>query len=227
MSDEVAHSQELSELYKIRFSEDELPRKNAIWKVLCNDYFAKYISENDVVLDIACGYGEFSNNIKAKRKITVDLNKDAKAFLNEDVEFNYCSATELSKVCQNEIDIAFTSNFLEHLPDKAALDKLINEVLLALKPGGKFIIMGPNLRYLPGEYWDFYDHHLGLTHLSLGEALQLKGFNIATSVSRFLPYTTQGKLPTHPYLVKLYLKIPFAWKFFGKQFFIVAQKPLT
>jgi len=226
MSDPITQSQELSDLYKIRFSEKELPRKNAIWKVLCDNFFSKYIGENDVVLDIACGYGEFSNNIKAKRKITVDLNRDAKAFLNKDVEFNYCSATELSKVCKGEIDKAFTSNFLEHLPDKEALDTLIGEVLTALKPGGKFIIMGPNLRYLPGEYWDFYDHHLGLTHLSLGEALQLKGFKIETSIGKFLPYTTQGALPTHPMLVKIYLKLPFVWKLLGKQFFIVAQKPL-
>jgi len=227
MSDSITQSQELSELYKIRFSEEELPRKNAIWKVLCDDFFSKYISKDDVVLDIACGYGEFSNNIKAKRKVTVDLNMDAKTFLNEDVEFNYCSATELSKVCKGEIDTAFTSNFLEHLPDKAALDILIDEVLTALKPGGSFIIMGPNLRYLPGEYWDFYDHHLGLTHLSLGEALQLKGFKIETSIGKFLPYTTQGALPTHPMLVKMYLKVPFLWRFLGKQFFIVAQKPIA
>jgi hypothetical protein len=25
--------------------------------------------------------------------------------------------------------------------------------------------------------------------------------------------------------LKLYLKLPFAWKFFGKQFLVVAQKP--
>ena len=54
------------------------------------------------------------------------------------------------------------------------------------------MIMGPNLRYLPGEYWDFYDHHLGLTHASLCEILAIKGFQIERCVDRFLPYTTQG-----------------------------------
>ena len=119
----------------------------------------------------------------------------------------------------------FTSNFLEHLPDKKVLDELLDQVMIALKPGGKFLILGPNLRYLPGEYWDFYDHHLGLTHLSLSEALQLRGFNIDQCIDRFLPYTTKGSLPTHPWLVALYLKIPLAWKFLGKQFFIVASRP--
>jgi hypothetical protein len=121
--------------------------------------------------------------------------------------------------------VVFTSNFLEHLPDKAALEQLLDQVLLSLKPGGRYLIMGPNLLYLPGQYWDFYDHHLGLTHLSLCEALALRGFEIEQCVDRFLPYTTQGALPTHPALVRAYLAFPPAWKFFGKQFFIVARKP--
>ena len=53
----------------------------------------------------------------------------------------------------------------------------------------------------------------------------MKGFDIKTCIDRFLPFTTQGALPTHPLLVKLYLKFPFVWKLLGKQFFIVAQKP--
>ena len=32
--------------------------------------------------------------------------------------------------------------------------------------------MGPNIRYLAAEYWDFYDHYLPLSHLSLEEGLR-------------------------------------------------------
>jgi SAM-dependent methyltransferase len=217
---------DLSELYKIRFAEAELPRKNAIWKVICNDYLQRFICPTDTVVDIACGYGEFLNNIRATRKIAVDLNPDAQKFLSADVEFNNCMATELSSVVSGEADAIFTSNFLEHLPDKKTLDLFLDEVLIALKPGGRYLILGPNLRYLPGEYWDFYDHHLGLTHLSLCEGLQLKGFEIEECVDKFLPYTTQGALPTHPLLVKAYLKLPIVWPLLGKQFFIVAKKSI-
>ena len=215
----------LSELYKIRFATEELPRKNAIWKMLCSNYFQKFINKSSTVVDIACGYGEFLNNIQAKRKIAVDLNPDAKLFLNPDVEFHQCLATNLASIITADADIIFTSNFLEHLPDKKALDNFLNQVFLALKPGGKYLILGPNLRYLPGQYWDFYDHHLGLTHLSLCEALKLKGFKVEVCIDRFLPFTTQGSLPTHPFFVKLYLMFPLAWRALGKQFFIVAQKP--
>lgn len=216
---------ELSELYQIRFAQEELPRKNAIWQEICSGFMQRFIKPGDTVVDVACGYGEFLNNIQAREKIAVDLNPDARKFLQGDVEFHHCAATALGSVVQGRADAVFTSNFLEHLPDKPTLDVFLDQVLLALKPGGRYLILGPNLRYLPGEYWDFYDHHLGLTHLSLSEALKLRGFEVELCIDRFLPYTTQGALPTHPLLVRAYLKLPFAWRLLGKQFFIVARKP--
>ena len=214
----------LSELYRIRFAKEQLPRKNSIWKVICQDYLQSFIDPADTVVDIACGYGEFLNNISAKKKIAVDLNPDARQFLERNIEFYQCPALELGNFIKGSADVVFTSNFLEHLPNKYALDEFLGQVLFAMKPGAKYIILGPNLRYLPGEYWDYYDHHLGLTHLSLCEALRLKGFNVETCIDRFLPFTTQGSLPTHPFLVKIYLKLPWVWRFFGKQFLIVARK---
>lgn len=217
---------ELSKLYKIRFTQDQLLRKNAIWQVICGSFLQRFIKTSDTVVDIACGYGEFINNISANKKIAVDLNTDAQNYLDSDIEFHECEATSFGSEITDQVDVVFTSNFLEHLPDKKTLDLLLEQVMLTLKPGGKYLILGPNLRYLPGKYWDFYDHHLGLTHLSLSEALQLKGFNIQICIDRFLPFTTQGALPTHPWLVWAYLKLPFVWEFLGKQFFIVATKPL-
>ena len=51
-------------LYKQRFNKNELHRKNAIWKILCKNFFQKYISKNSSVLDIGAGYCEFINNIQ-------------------------------------------------------------------------------------------------------------------------------------------------------------------
>jgi len=216
---------ELADLYRIRFEADLLPRKREIWRVICADFLQRYVRPTDTVVDIACGYGEFLNNIRAARKIAVDLNPDAKSFLEPSTEFHLCEATRLGEIVDGQADVVFTSNFLEHLPDKKTLDVFLDQVMKALKPGGRYLILGPNLRYVPGEYWDFYDHHLGLTHLSLGEALQMRGFRVEQTIDRFLPYTTQGALPTHPLLVKAYLKVPLAWRVLGKQFFIVARKP--
>ncbi|WP_086487386.1 class I SAM-dependent methyltransferase [Thioflexithrix psekupsensis] len=215
----------LAELYKIRFADNQLPRKNAIWQVICQDYLQAFIPPQATVVDVACGYGEFINHIQAQRKIALDLNPDSVHFLQPNIEFKQCAASEMGSIIQESADVVFTSNFLEHLPHKQALEHFLDQVWCALKPGGRYFILGPNLRYLAGEYWDFYDHHLGLTDRSLSEVLQLKNFTIQLKIARFLPYTTQGRLPTHPLLVKWYLKMPWAWPFFGKQFFIIAQKP--
>ncbi|CAB3687729.1 class I SAM-dependent methyltransferase [Achromobacter pestifer] len=214
----------LAELYRNRFAKEILPRKNAIWRVICRSFLQKYVKKTDCVVDVACGYGEFINNIDARKKVAIDLNPDTQDFLGNDIIFYQCPATALSDVIQADADVIFTSNFLEHLPNKQVLDQFIEQVHASLRPGGIYIIIGPNLRYLPGAYWDYYDHHLGLTHLSLMEALQLKGLEVEICVGKFLPYTIQSALPTHPFLVWLYLKLPFAWKVLGKQFFIVARK---
>ena len=221
----MQNGKDLADLYRIRFHEEFLPRKIDIWKVLCKDFFQKFVGREDVVIDVACGYGEFINNIQAGTKIGLDLNPDSRKHLSPEVEFHPISVGALDTIGEARANVLFTSNFLEHLPDKTALNSFLDQVLSVLKPGGRYLILGPNLRYLPGEYWDFYDHHLGLTHLSLCEALELKGFRIEKCLDKFLPYTTQGSLPTHPLLVKLYLKVPFVWKFLGKQFFIIASKP--
>lgn len=216
----------LAALYRHRFDASELPRKRAIWRILCRDFFQSYVDPKSTVLDLACGYGDFIENIDAARKIAVDLNPDSPHHLSSSVEFYLAPATEVSSLPCGQVDVVFTSNFFEHLPDKATLDRVLQSVFRLLRPGGKLLVLGPNIRYLPGEYWDFYDHHLALSDRSLSEGLALNGYEIEEIVPRFLPYTTQSRLPQHPLLISLYLRVKFAWRILGKQFFIVARKPL-
>ncbi|MEM0955391.1 MAG: class I SAM-dependent methyltransferase [Pseudomonadota bacterium] len=215
----------LAQLYRERFQEGFLPRKRDIWRVLCQHFFQRYVAASDTVLDVACGYGEFINSIRCGRKLAADINPDTAQHLDAGVELHAVAADRIASIGQESVDVVFTSNFLEHLENKAALDQFLQQVMQVLKPGGRYLILGPNLRYLPGAYWDFYDHHLGLTDQSLAEALQLQGFTIESKRAKFLPYTTQGKLPTHPLLVRLYLLLPMTWPLLGKQFFVVARKP--
>ena len=51
----------------------------------------------------------------------------------------------------------FTSNFFEHLPDKAALERTLLNAKRSLRSGGKLVMMGPNIKYVPGAYRDFFD----------------------------------------------------------------------
>ena len=170
--------QETSELYEIRFSKDERQLKERVWKPLCEEFFQKFVASDDTVLDIACGYGEFTRFIHAGSKVAIDLNTRSAASLPAGVQFHLCSADSMAPVNTSSIDVAFASNFFEHLPSKDSMDKVLKEIFRVLKPDGRLIMMQPNIKYCAESYWDFYDHHLPLSHLSAAEGLQLNGFKL-------------------------------------------------
>ena len=176
------------------------------------------------MLDLGCGYGKFINNIRCGRKLAMDLNPDAPRFLDAGVEFLQQDCSTRWPCPDDSLDVVFTSNFFEHLPGKNALKLTLEECFRCLKPGGKLIAMGPNIRFLPGEYWDFWDHHLALSDRSLAEGLENCGFAILENHDRFLPYTMVSRREQPLFMLQLYLKLRPAWKIFGRQFLIVAEK---
>jgi SAM-dependent methyltransferase len=216
---------DLALLYRARFSDADVARKDAIWKVLCERFFQRYVEPGFTVLDIASGYGEFLRHIRAQRKIAIDLNPEAARFVPAGAEFHLGSAADLSCIETASVDVCFSSNFFEHLPSKEVLDKVLGEALRVLRPNGLYVAMQPNLRYAPGEYWDYYDHVLPLTHLSCREAFLKAGFDVCELIDRFIPFSTASRLPQHPLLVRLYLACRPAWRILGRQFVIVGRKP--
>jgi SAM-dependent methyltransferase len=215
---------DLQKIYSERFSMTGLDKRRRVWKILCRDFFDSYLSPELTVVDLACGYGEFINSVTAARRIAIDLNPDASGYLDDNVEFHRVPATELGKVGSDVADLLFTSNFLEHLKDKSECDTVFEQARLLLKPGGRFIVMGPNIRYAYREYWNYYDHYLPLSHLSLAEGLTQAGFAVERVIPRFLAYTMKSSLPTADLLIRAYLRMPFGWRFLGKQFLVVARK---
>lgn len=214
---------DLQRIYEARFSASIEYRKQ-VWKVLVAGWFQRFVGKSEAVLDLGCGYGEFSNAIQAGKKYAMDLNPDAPRHLGADVEFLLQDCSARWPLPDSSIDTVFTSNFFEHLPDKAALGRTLDEIRRCLKPGGRLVAMGPNIKYLPGTYWDFWDHHVVLTELSLREALENRNFSTELCLGKFLPYTMAGG-PRYPLsFVSAYLKLPLAWRLFGKQFLVVAQR---
>ena len=215
---------ELASLYRHRFEADELPRKLAIWRVLCDDFFAQYVKPTDTVVDVGAGYCEFINNIRCGKRVAVDLNPDVRKFAAPEVEVRNDDCTELASFAANSVDVVFMSNFLEHLPSKQKVLETLSQAQRILRPGGLLMILQPNVRLIPGEYWDFFDHHTPLTEKSLVEALLMLHMEVVRVIDRFLPYTTKSRLPQSPALVRLYLKVPLAWRLLGKQSFVVGRK---
>ena len=216
---------DLETLYDRRFGAMVPGRREEVWREIAR-YLHKqgHVLPEDNVLDLACGSGEFINNLRARRRVGVDLNKDATRRLEPNVEFYHCDARRLSEVVDPSFDLCVSSNFLEHLETKADLLKVLSEVNAVLKPEGRILLIGPNIKHVGGAYWDFLDHHLALTETSVCEALTISGFEPQTAIGRFLPYTMKSRLPTHPLLVRTYLNFRPAWQALGKQFLIVATK---
>ena len=214
---------DLSRIYAQRFAAN-LDYRKRVWRVLIDSFFQRCISRNAAVLDLGCGYGEFINQVQAGRKYAMDLNPDAPNYLSKDVEFIRQDCSQSWPVGAGSLDVVFTSNFFEHLPDKAALGRTLDQAYKALRKGGRLIAMGPNIKLVPGAYWDFWDHYIPLTESSLGEALENRGFHIERKEAAFLPYTMAGKKPAPLALVRLYLAFPLSWRFLGKQFLVIAAK---
>ena len=59
---------ELRRLYAHRFESVEGQRTD-LWRVLCDDFFSRWVPPGSTVLDVAAGHCEFVNNIKAARRI--------------------------------------------------------------------------------------------------------------------------------------------------------------
>jgi len=216
-------SDPLQNIYARRF-DGQIEYRRAVWRVLIDDYFQQFVPANGTVLDLACGYGEFINQVRAGAKFAMDLNPDTPARLAPGIRLLPQDCSAPWDLDGNSLDVVFTSNFFEHLPDKTTLLATLREAWRCLKPGGRMIALGPNIKYLPGAYWDFWDHHLPLTEASLAEGMQLAGFQLQRVLGRFLPFSmSQG--PRYPLAcLRWYLRLPWVWRFFGKQFLLIAQK---
>ncbi|QNI06763.1 glycosyltransferase [Mycobacterium kubicae] len=220
----IAGDTDLQQLYRNRFGHDRESR-SAIWRVLVRDFFQAWIRRSDTVVDLGCGYGEFLNHVKAVRRIGVDLNPDSANMLDDGVEFHRRNADDLAFLEDDSVDVVFTSNLLEHLQTKLEVEGTLAEVRRVLKPGGHLIALGPNIRFLPGDYWDFWDHSVPISDRSLIELLRMNELKVVEAYDRFLPYSTYSPLPKSPILVYSYLRSRWAWPLLGKQFLIRAQKP--
>ena len=120
--------------------------------------------------------------------------------------------------------MVWVSNFLEHLADSDQLLAVLSGAHRVLRERGRLLVLQPNIRLTKEAYWDFVDHSLPLTERTLSEALRLTGFEIELMKVRFLPYTTESRLPISPSLIRLYLRLPPAQWLLGKQTFVVARR---
>ena len=143
--------------------------RDSVWKILVHQCFQQYVGQEATVLNLGSGWGEFIRHVQAGRRIAMDLNPDMPSRVGPGIETLLQDCSEVWQLPDDSIDVVFTSNFFEHLPNKDALRRTLREALRCLKRGGRLICLGPNIRFLHGAYWDFWDHFLPLTDRSMVE----------------------------------------------------------
>jgi SAM-dependent methyltransferase len=209
-------------LYEYRFRGIDQGRRDDVW-VAVAPMLHELLGRPERVLDPAAGRCEFINAVPAAERWAVDA-----------VDYEEGVAREGTRLIVSEIMAAdlpreyfggvFVSNFLEHLLSQEAVAAFLEKMRDCTAPGGRIAIMGPNFRYCVKEYFDFADHTVVLTERAVEEHLYAAGFEIREVHPRFLPYTFTGRLPSHPALVRAYLRLPLAWRILGKQFLVVAER---
>ena len=214
---------DLKKIYARRFTPD-LAYRAGMWRILCRDFFQDYVDRSSRVVEIGAGYCEFINNIEAAQRTAVDINPDLKQYTAPGVKAVLARTDRMRRVRSSSADVVFASNFFEHLTREEIVGTL-HEVHRVLAPGGRFMILQPNVRFCGRDYWMFFDHVTPIDDRALVEVLEVNGFEMVKVIPRFLPYSTKSALPRQYLLIRLSLRLPVLWRLFGQQSFLLGRKP--
>jgi hypothetical protein len=204
--------------HQTRFEFDQ--RRETLWRSLLDFYFRNWIQEDDCVLELGAGYCHFINNVKARRRIALDLWPEMPMFLNPGVESHVGSATDLSFLQNGSVDFVFASNLFEHITQDD-FSGVLHQLERKLSDRGLLCLLQPNYRYAYREYFDDYTHVTVYSHLTMCDFLRSRGYEIMECKPRFMPLTVKSRLKISPSLIWLYLKSPL--KPMGKQMLIIAR----
>ena len=196
------------------------PKRRTVWDSLWRYYFRRIVPADGCVLDLGCGYGDFINSVRSKRRIALDRWTGFRAHLEPGVEPVVAEVTDLRAIDDNSVDFAFASNLFEHI-SQDEFATVLKGLSAKLTSRGTLVILQPNYRYAYREYFDDYTHVSIYSHFSLADFLTAHGWEVIQVRARFLPLTVKSRLPVWPALIALYLALPF--KPLGKQMLVRAR----
>jgi ubiquinone/menaquinone biosynthesis C-methylase UbiE len=208
-------------LYEYRFRDLDQVDRLAVWGAIADDLFRR-MGKPRVVLDPACGRGEFISSVPADERWAIDQVPSDMDLTPQGIH-TIVSDVFAVDLPEHHFDGVLLSNILEHFGSAEDIQRCLAKMYQAIRPGGVVAVLGPNFKYCAKEYFDCADHALALTHISVEEHLYAAGFEILSTLPRYLPYSFRGLLPPSQRLTSLYLRNPWAFRLLGKQFLVVAR----
>ncbi len=198
-------------------------KRGILWGTLCQHAFQTFVPEGGSVLELGAGWCDFINNIRAERRVAVDIWPGTEEQAAPGVDALIRPATDLSVLSDGSFDVVFASNFLEHLHHHE-VSQVLEEVRRVLRPGGALLLVQPNFRLSPGRYFDDYTHVSIWSDVGLTGFLTAHGFQVDRVQPRFLPLTVKSRFPVRAWLVRAYLWSPL--KPLAGQMFLVVRRPV-
>jgi SAM-dependent methyltransferase len=190
--------------FETRLKQDA--NREKVWRHLC-DYLSRYVPADADVLELGAGWCDFSNLIRARRVVAMDLDATVARAAAPHVTAEVGDCTDLSRFGDASFDVVFASNLIEHL-DRSQAQRLLAGAARVLRPGGRLVLMQPNFRLNPGRYFDDFTHVAVYTDQSLTDYLVSLGWRIEDVKPRFLPLTLKSRGSGLTFLVPWYLRSP-------------------
>lgn len=194
--------------------------REVLWATLCASYFQRLIEPGFHVLDLGAGYANFINNIRCRTRTAVDVWPALPEHVQRGVTARVGPATELDFLPDASVDFVFASNLFEHLTQAQFADVLA-QLSRKARTGATLNILQPNYRRAYAEYFDDYTHVTVYSDVSLCDFLEAHGWRVIECVPGFLPLSLSSGWPVQPWLIRLYLRLP--WKPLAKQMFVRAH----
>ncbi len=173
----------LDSLYATRFPEADRNAKDAIWQVLCRHFFQRYVNRRRTSSSIWARASESSSVTS-----TADANRG-----------RHRASVGAGAACGHRRGLRGEPSSLDEGCGRFGRRRVLQQLhrtpsrqgdvphdarrksRTVLRPGGRLLVLQPNIRFVGGAYWDFVDHHLPLTDRTLVEACESLGFEIVGS----------------------------------------------
>lgn len=159
-------------------------------RYLCKRFDLK---ENQKLLELGCGRGDFLNEFKKKNLdiYGVDISSYSKNFF-PDINFQRVDlSNQKLPYKDNYFDVIYSKSFIEHFYYP---DLIFEEAYRVLKPGGIIITLTPEWKYIYKSFYEDFTHRVPFTEVSLKDIHDMNNFkNVKVESFKQLPIIFEKK----------------------------------